>query len=567
VTNILQAFTFNSSFTLGFQMWSFDHDANDWTNQGDFTASMQWKTPPSSYPSGAHYLEGAVKNSNGVEVGSLTMGWVSEYLRKATIEIDRVSASENPANNGSGIDWRDVFDAVSWDVNAHESDTNLTAPSGDSWSDAELHQKMLQKRDSSNLDTEWRYHLLCVKRLDSTSRGIMYDANATDSNNVPREGAAISSHWVIPEEPKWGTVQGERFGAASAPYFRTAVHELGHAMGLRHNTADNGFMNTTGVIAGNSGTFPGNIKWAFNSEDSRKLKHMPDAWVRPGEIPWAPSYSAPMPADEAITDIEGLDFTVTALKDSVPIGAPVRICVELANNSDIDAEVPASLSLGSGFVSGEVIGPHGERRTFRSLLRCIEDEEHANLPAGKSTCHDLTLLRGFEGALFQAPGAYEVRVDLNWEIDDMPVCKRGVTTVMVTPPENEKHAAAALKVISEPDMLLTLVMGGDHMEKGVAALQSVLEDSVLAPHFAVVEAKRIGKKFGSRSADIQKALGLIDQHTVMSGSEVKRIAQLVQRTSKDSRKRGKTKSVISTLTKKVEELPTDESIVKIVKQL
>ena len=40
--------------------------------------------------------------------------------------------------------------------------------------------------------------------------------------------------------------------ANMAPYFRTAVHEIGHARGLYHNPVDNGFMHTTPDIAANA---------------------------------------------------------------------------------------------------------------------------------------------------------------------------------------------------------------------------------------------------------------------------------------------------------------------------
>ncbi len=567
VTQILQNWTFGKSFTLGLEMWRYDRTGKDWTNEGAFTALMTWKTPPAGFPAGAQYLEGDVKNAWGSVKGRLTMGWVSPYLRKVTIEVDRYSQSEYPADNGGDVDWQAVYDQVGWQVNAYESDTHLAEPSGQSWSDGELHAKMLAKRDPANLDTEWRYHLLCVRRLDSTSRGIMYDAYATDSNNVPREGAALSSHWVIPTQAKWGTVQGMRFGSASAPYFRTAVHELGHAMGLRHNTADNGFMNTTGVIAGNPGVFPANVQWSFNAEDAKKLRHMPDAWVRPGEIPWAPSYSAPGAPDAEITDAHGLNLEVTPLLVSVPIGAPVRVGLELKNDNGEEAEVPSTLSLKSDFVTGTVIGPHGEPRSFRSLVRCIEEDERATLKPGGTMRHDMTLLRGFDGPLFPAPGAYTVCVNATWEVDGFPIRAMGSAAVMVTPPENAEHAAAALEVLSEPDALLTLALGGDHLTEGVAAIKAALDDPVLRPHFGVIEAKRLGNRFGSRAADLTRAFGCIDKDTVMSAAEIKKVAGLVQRTKKASRKSGKAKAVISVLGKKVGQVPADSAVIKTVKQL
>ena len=46
-----------------------------------------------------------------------------------------------------------------------------------------------------------------------------------------------------------GRAQGKRFGTVAPAYLRAAVHEPGHAMGLRHNTG-NSIMNTTEGIAG-----------------------------------------------------------------------------------------------------------------------------------------------------------------------------------------------------------------------------------------------------------------------------------------------------------------------------
>jgi hypothetical protein len=331
VTQILERLTLGNSFTLGFEMWRFTKSAGawstggTWTNEGAFTALMTWQAAPAGYPSSGNYLAGAGKNSSGTVVGRLTMGWVSQSLRKATVEIDRVNQSEAALNNGAGVDWRTIGDGIDWDITVDESDTNVAEPSGESWSDAEYHAEMLARRDASNLDTEWRYHVLCVRRLDSTKRGIMYDAYGGDSNNVPREGCAISSHWMIPNTAGWGLVQGMRFGAATVPYFRTAVHETGHAMGLYHNTVDNGFMNTTNVIADNSLTpgspaFPNNVQWSYNAEDAKRLRHMPDIYVRPSGTPFGTSYaSTPISPTDLEVEIEGLDLHVAPVIELVPL--------------------------------------------------------------------------------------------------------------------------------------------------------------------------------------------------------------------------------------------------------
>lgn len=179
VTQILEWFTIGQSFTLGFEVWRFTKSSGGWstggtwTNEGAFTALMTWQAAPSGYPSSSDYPAGDVKNSNGAVVGRLTMGWVSQYLRKATVEIDRVNQSEATLSNGTGVDWKAIGNGIGWDITVNESDKNVAEPSGEFWSDAECHAAMLARRDASNLDKEWRYHILCVRRLDSTVRGII----------------------------------------------------------------------------------------------------------------------------------------------------------------------------------------------------------------------------------------------------------------------------------------------------------------------------------------------------------------------------------------------------------
>ncbi len=529
VTQVLEWFTFSNSFTLGFERHRFDASTNSWSNDGTYTAQMTFNSAPSGYPSNAIFLEGPVTDPVGAPAGTLSMGWVSSYLRKATLEVDRVSQSELPSDNGSGTDWRDVFDAVGWDLTVDVSDSNVSEPSGQSWSRSEMHAAMLNRRDSADLDNEWRYHLLCVRRIDVTSRGIMYDNGGTDSNTVPREGACIASHWTIPNADPWGTVKGQRFGTADAPYFRTAVHEIGHAMGLYHNTADNGFMNTTGTIAGNPGTFPGNIQWSFNGADERRLRHMPDPWVRPGMIPFGQAYgSSPIsPMDRMELD-QALTLDVEPLHETMPIGAPVRVHVTLTNRSDAPLAVPDTLSLKGEHISGRSRDSTGAARGFQSIFRCIEDHEEEVLKPGASMSADLTLLRGADGALFPAAGMYRVELDLAWEMGGLPVRVSGKASVMITPPENESHSRAAMRVLSEPDLLLTLAIGGDHLEQGNAALDAAMADKTLAPHYALVQAKRLGRRFGSRRAGPEAAIAAVPGDAVLSPSEARKLAEIAK---------------------------------------
>jgi hypothetical protein len=536
VTQIVEFFTIGNSFTLGFEMYRFTAP-NTWTLEpgGPFTAVMTWTPAPVGYPSSTDYMVGDVKNGAGTIVGRLTMGWVSKYLRKATVEIDRVSVSEAPLNNGASEDWKSVFDAINWELNLDVSNANVIEPSGVSWSNAEMHQAMLARRDASNLDTEWRYHILAVRNIDVTPRGIMYDNGATDSNNVPREGVGISSHWVIPNTSDWGLVRNMRFGTAAAPYFRTAVHEAGHALGLFHNTVDLGFMNTTDVIAaaGTAGTpFPLNIRWAFATDDQKRLRHYPDPFVRPGGTAFGTASMATPPITptdtDAIIEVEELKLNVSPLLAAVPLGAPVRVNLKLVNSASGPLLAPPSLSMKAGSVRGTVTDPSGTQRTFSPLVLCVEDQALQTLEPGKSITNSLTLLRGGQGALFPAAGVYRIRVEVRWEVDGVEYRVTGETNVIVTATVDEAHARAALKVISTPDTLLALVIGGDHLTDGIEAIQAALDNPVLRPHFAYVEAKRLAERFGKRKANLKAAAALITDETVMSPAEAKKASKLIK---------------------------------------
>ena len=128
-----------------------------------------------------------------------------------------------------------------------------------------------------------------------------------------REGCVVASGSTFSNDDKWGVLKGVRAGDSPATYFRTAVHEVGHAMGLDHNETTTVFaiMRPTNGIAETAtpaAPFPTNIQWSFTRDDEHRLRHWPDLVVRPGGLKGNAGWMGPVHPDRVgRTSTGGLD--------------------------------------------------------------------------------------------------------------------------------------------------------------------------------------------------------------------------------------------------------------------
>ncbi|UCH92624.1 MAG: hypothetical protein JSV88_20330 [Candidatus Aminicenantes bacterium] len=519
---------------LELEPFRFQHANHTWIKGEPLTAEVKF----SIGPDGIHYWRGDVQTQSNIVLGHMVVVWVSPFLRQAVIEIDRVAASECPSEDMECKEWQAIFKKAGWDVTMEISDENVEEPEDFSWSTSELHQKMMKYRQNGDLDKEWRYHLLAIRQLDDKEAfGLMYDNTISGINDIPREGAAIASHVMFPGKDFWGKCKGNRFGASKGPYIRTAIHEIGHAMMLYHpdNVYENYIMQKTVNIANNAYNavppqqFPDNIEWSFSPRDIRLLCHLPDIAVRPGGVSFGtPHHRLPVNVRDEVVEADGLEMEVSALNEVVPMGAPVRVNFSLINRSDREQLVPGSLSMKTGHISGRVIDPLGAAQDFATIHQYTMDIMPQTLSPGESINHSVTLLWGTEGPLFPTSGYYRIIIEINWYLEGLRMRIAGSTSVMITSPTDDEHARAALKVLSTPDTLLSLAIGGDHFEVGNEIIRAAISHPVLRHHYSLIEAKRVGQRYFNRKPNLKEAADIVNEETVMSPAEVKRLAKILR---------------------------------------
>lgn len=557
---------------LEMEPYRFNHSNQTWSKGEPLSAEIKFSTGPD----GIQYWRGDIQTRSKIVMGHMMAVRVSPFLRQAVIEIDRVAASECPAGDDKGSKWLSIFKKAGWDITVDISDEDVDEPEDHSWSNSELHKKMLESRQKTDLDKQWRYHLMAIRKLDDPAFGVMYDNTIKGVNGIPREGAAIASHVMFPDDKLWGECKGKRFGEFQDPYIRTAIHEIGHAMMLYHpdNPHENYIMQKTLHVARSAAPprqFPENIEWSFSPRDIHMLCHFPDIAIRPGGISFGtPHHHLPVNARDEVIEADGLELNVSPLNEVVPIGAPVRVNFSLINRSKEKKLVPGSLRMKSGNVSGRVVDPLGAAQEFATILRYTSrntgDVMPRELPPGESVSHSATLLWGTEGPLFPTSGFYRIVLELNWHLEGVRIRISGSTGVMVTPPKDDEHAKAALKIFSNPETLLTLAVGGDHLETGNEVIHTAISHRVLKPHYDIVEAKRVGQRFIKRKPNLKETADIVNKDTVMSPTEVLRFSNILRDFAGETEKEVVEK-MSKLLLNKAKGTTVEEIVEKIIKEI
>ena len=441
---------------------------------------------PFGYPS--VYFEGRLYE-NGVDKGSVSLGWVSSYFRRATIEVDTVVGAVAPQAVGTES-LRTVYAKAGWDVRVTYDQTNVAIPGGVNstacWSSANLHALMMSVRNPSrDLDAEWHQHLVVVPATMGCGRGVMYDTIA-----VPREGVAsfCDDGYPANESSSFGAASGQRQRDVPRAFLRSAAHETGHGFNQIHQEqeggADNSIMTTTpsvanvlgGPLTGDPGIFPDNINLAFNEHVRHHLVHFPDIAVRPGGMTFGSGHSSTLPqADRTYFSASELELVLDVESSRIELGEPLQLSWTLTNRSDEPLPVPNDLSFEAQHVFIDVSDANGAVRNVPSYVIRTDQATMIALEPGASITERTRVFWGSNGFAFEKPGHFAVEVRVIWSIAGIPVGVKAAQHIWVNFPQTQMDNEAAADLL-HPEVGKYVALGGgaNHLTEAVSRLTRVM---------------------------------------------------------------------------------------------
>lgn len=487
--------------TLEFEQFDYTHPAAG-SFQGSFPSSrsrnVRWvlnRVPGPVVPwFGGPEFEGRFFE-DGVDAGSVHLTWVSSFLRRAVLEIDTLRGAVAPAAvlnaAGTANEYFDtVFAGARWQLSVEVDQVDVPVPAGvtpdQCWSSGNLHGLMASVRKATtNLDAEWRTHLIVVPARLGCARGVMYD-----QIDVPREGSASFSDDGYPDSDSsnFGVAANQMQRDVPRAFLRSATHEVTHAFNQIHQEAetssDNSIMSTTPTVAnvlggpatGDPGVFPDQINLAFNTTVRNHLAHMPDPVIRPGGWPfasWFPS-GAPQAADHNLFDASEVSLDVAVDTDRVALGAPVVVTWTLTNHTDEELMVPNDLRLEALFATMSVADDSGVERPFRPFVITCERTSLAPLGAGEQLSAEHRVFWSSDGFALERAGRHIVTVAVTWSAGGIPVGVAGSAVVWVDRPVTDSENRDAALVLNE-QVGKWVALGGqaEHLTDAVDRLKTL----------------------------------------------------------------------------------------------
>jgi hypothetical protein len=298
---------------LGFDTFFYDETKAEWSRRQPLTLRLneaRLRKVDGAVGEGVVGEEkGTVYNSLGTEVGSVGLLRVSDFVRHAVVHFHHLENLEAPNDEDT---WEKTLAPAGWTVNSTLSES--IEEDHEVWTENTLqayHESAIDQGSGAprppmsgslaavagtGLPPEWNYHLLILNRMVSGGQegklGYMYDLGGEPgAGDRPREGAAVYALEPVREHfPADGAGSGSGLPELRADpelFHWVALHEFGHMQGLYHNPSERSLMQPR-HHRGNR--FDKNRDLKYAEADLQRLWHLPDAWVRPGGVPFSHRY-------------------------------------------------------------------------------------------------------------------------------------------------------------------------------------------------------------------------------------------------------------------------------------
>lgn len=462
-----------------------------------------------------------------------TIRKVADFFREATIDIYRVKESiypDTPINKNS---WHDIFDKVGWSVAINDRGIVKVKNPRRDWTEAELHQQMLEIRKSSILNRQWSYFLFCVPLFSGTIQapGVMFDIDEKE-NEYPREGAAISSEAKL---PAISSFPGSIISKIPEAYYRTAIHEVLHAMGLQHrdNMSDNNLLEiTTNIIRSAPANFPNNINFDLSeegeSDDRIYLKHSPDSLVRSGMSRFeALTSNTPLSQSVPVNITKFISLNIKESGLTIPFGAPVRVEFSIDNPGDKEGvmRIPESLSLKSTNMTVE-IERNGDKGYVSSLVKRLDSDnvKLISLQPGESKVGSVTLIHDQTGPIYTQVASYNLTLSLQWSDGEQFYAAKGEASINVVPVKTTSSESRVLNLISRKDLLRGIAIGG-RLQLGT--IKKLCGYKILGPYYRYFLIKNYLTPYFNEEPSVNTAMSYIVKGFIASDEEYAKLVGLI----------------------------------------
>lgn len=355
-----------------------------------------------------------------------------------------------------------------------------------SWSDAEMHNAMVNHFSLFANVPQWRLWLLVATRHDGGYRGIMFDYSGAHQ----RQGAAVFYDAI-------GGSSAETQRAA----LRTYVHEIGHALNLMHSwqkdlatppaplgpnggLGDLSWMNYVqnynpgGGAPSGAAAYWASFPFQFVDSEVVHLRHGFRNHVIPGGDGFGQNAAEvdPQRFVAPVDDGSGLQLELRC-KDVFAYGEPVVVEVKLATTDLRGVETHAHLHPMDELTTIVVRQPSGRCVQFRPLLRhCIDHDARVRLDREQPAIYDSAYIGyGADGFLFEQPGSYELRAE-HVAADGSRIVSN-VARLRVRQPvtTGDQHAGELLLGQEQGQLLAMLGSDSEALAAGNAAFDELLD--------------------------------------------------------------------------------------------